>query len=330
MKKKPGIIRRFWQRIKNWALVRGGFVSTLWVVLGLMGAAYVGWVRPEDSGELLAKLHEFADPWLPGSLFVGAVLFVGLINLLFRRWSQKLHDGFADEISDAATHFAAVSCVLFAWEKSQGSSPQLHSMLIALVGLLLGIVLCKIEPEVKVVPETEIESLIEEPADRRSENCEPVVDYGFKITFPDENALVDEQTAVKGTAGRMPPDGTEIWLVRRWAGYEWEYYPLARIHLNQTPDGRSFEWTVPPEFGYVGGNPGKGEKRHFEVWLIGPEGMRLVRHYTKWDRYLGVLRKYLPTIQKIPEFKNANFISQAISDQTNDMTRVASRLVERR
>jgi hypothetical protein len=86
----------------------------------------------------------------------------------------------------------------------------------------------------------------------------------------------------------------------------------------------------PREFGYVGGNPGKGEKRHFEVWLIGPKGMRLVRHYTKWDRYLVGLRKYLPTIQKNPEFKNVNFISQAIADQTNDMTRVASRLVERR
>lgn len=285
-------------RFVNWCRVRARFVVPLWFVIGLVGyCAALRW--PETRDEILHKLHDFDDWMLVGALFVAGIICIGCKGLLSHRDSGVWTGGIADEVSDAATTFATISVVLMLWEGWDRTMPSLTSMSLTLGMFVTGIAFCEYEPpKSKTIRE----------------------DLGLEFTYPDENQLVGEVTKIVVTARKQPPPETTLWLVRRWEDHEGQYYPLAEIHLNKSLDGNTWTWSK--HNGYVGGEPSKRQKRRFEVWLIGPEGERLFRHYMKWDSYLGELRSR-------NECPRITLISRAIEDQPADGICLAERWVER-
>jgi len=306
----------FWRAFKNWLRVRGAILGILWMLIGIVGYAAANRF-PTQAGEVLEKLREFGDPWLVVVLAVAAFLVAGVATLVSRnRPSWEFPDRIADELSDTATHFLAISFVLFVWESADHAAIQL-GLLWPLVMLIPAISFCPSEKEQLAQVETEQR---ERPETPESDVVEQEEDYGFRFVYPEEMGLVGETALVRGTAEKEPPAGTEIWLVRRWGNRQWEYYPLERIILRRVPGKISFEWTVTGA--YVGGQTGQGETRQFEVWLVGHQGMILVNHYVKWHEYLNKLRRD----NRCPGF---TLVSRAIDSETEDMRLVATRIVQR-
>lgn len=306
-----------WRAFKNWLQVRGAILGILWMLIGLVGYAAAKRL-PTQADEVLEKLHEFGDPWLVVVLAVAAFLVAGVATLVSRnRPSWEFPDRIADELSDTATHFLAISLVLFVWESVDHASIQLR-LLWPLVMLIPAISFCPSEKEQLAQTDT---GQPERPDSAGSAGAEQEEDYGFRFVYPQEMGLVGETALVRGTAEKEPPAGMEIWLIRRWGNRPWEYYPLERITLRRVPGASSFEWTVTGA--YVGGQGGQGETRQFEVWLVGRQGMILVNHYVKWHEYLNRLRRD----KNCPGF---TLISRAIDGETEDMRLVATLLVQRR
>ena len=306
------ILQQWWAAIwragKNWLRVRGAILGILWMLIGLAG--YTAAKRfPTQAGEVLEKLREFGDPWLVVVLAAASFLVAGVATLVSRnRPSWELPDRIADELSDTATHFLAISFVLFVWESVDHAAIQ-FGLLWPVLMLIPAISFCPSEKVQRVRPETPESDVVGQEED-----------YGFQFVDPKEMGLVGETALVRGTAEKEPPAGTEIWLVRRWGNRPWEYYPLERINLRRAPGKSSFEWTVTSA--YVGGQTGQGDTRQFEVWLVGHQGMILVNHYVKWHDYLNQLRRN----NRCPGF---TLISRAIDSETADMRLVATRIVQR-
>jgi hypothetical protein len=337
-----------WNRSQNWWLERGRFVLSIWSVICVIGGIYVVRIRPDDAEQLLDKMREFADPWLPTTVFLGALMAAGCASFWQRRVAtSKWPEGISDELSDAATNFAAICCVLLIWQIAlelltswqtalQQLPTELLSLRVPLGAVFVAILLCKFEPTAE--PSVESQAPVEE-----SEAREEPIDYGFEFTHPAENEEVGEWTSVTGTAKIAPPDGRELWLFRRWGGHEWECYPLTRVYLNSGSGGSTYTWNVPRSEGYVGGEQGKGQQRRFELWLVGEEGARVIRHFKKWETYINERRDEVRMLHDevndrrtelgVKELRaEVTLISRAIDarDIPGDMTCMAHRVVVRK
>lgn len=297
MKKLKLAVCVIWKRLKNWAIVRGQYVGVLWIVIGLIGFVSVKYIQAAGEERVIGKLKEFADPVLPCVLLVGAIITTGLVYFLMKPVSSTWPDRTADEVSSATTHFAMISCVIFLWQSISGS-PQWQALLVPLAMLVAAVWFCPFEPS---------------PV--RAE------DYGVKFTMPEENALVENETMVRGTAQKEPPHGYELWLVRRWGGHDHEFYPVDRIQLSRTQDSGSFAWTV--RNALVGGRAGMGETRKFEVWIVGYDGQCLIKSWYTWNNHYS-------TYRSDPRFSGIEMLSRAIEGETKDMVRLAQRVVERK
>lgn len=284
------------RRLACWFTNHARFVGLLWVIVGFCAVGFVRLIKPDAEARILEKLHEFADPYLVGTVAAGVVVGLGLWNMVFPNAGENWRAGLRDEFSDAATNFAMISLVLFLWE---GLSQGFHfaNMLTPAMMTLAAIITSVTE---EVLP-SRTDSTTGQPRP---------VHLGVEFTMPDEGAKVSEYTRVKGTARSDVPAGMELWLIRRWFGYEEKWFPLKKIDLNRVAEGEGYEWAISSAF--IGGNPGKGEKRWLEVWVVGSNGRDLIEQYFHGERV-----------------KDKTKISEGITSRPADMTRMARRLVER-
>lgn len=314
-----------WARARHWGKVRGRFVLTLWAVIGSLGSLGLGFLPTESSfrEKAVDKLNEFADPWLIGVLFGSAILIVGAISLFSNPDSPTWRDGIAEEFSEAASSFAAITLVLCAWEASSRSSIHWWNLILAVLMLLAGIWLCKVEEESLPANGAPAQPVVEE---------ERPADYGITFIDPVDGAKVQQSTLVHGTALKDAPLGKELWLVRRFGNRQGEIYPLNKLTLQKKDRDGLYEWWVPGA--WVGGEPGIRDVRYFEVWLVGREGARVFNHYSDWETHInekrGELDKALADVpEAVREKIDVRLRSQPLKYMPEDVVFLAERRVER-
>jgi hypothetical protein len=289
---------------KNWLMIRGVILGAMWAVVGSSAYELVLHFVPTEGEKVLERFHEFADPFPVILLFVAGTALVGAFSFVFRKLFQAGRSGWseaiADEISDAATNFACISVVVLVWAWKNGSTPGVLDILLIVGMVFVAFLSCK-EEEISRIKAT---------------------DFGFKITRPVRDGMeVDEHTEFTGEAKYRVPDGFEAWIIRRFVGYEAEFYPMMRIHLVSKLDEPGFMWMEKKVF--VGGQPTHG--RRFEVWIVGRETALLFRHYKAWNDYL-----HFEVKEGAEELKKAGLISRPIKEEIEDGVRVATRIVTRR
>lgn len=289
---------------KNWVIVRGAILGAMWAVIGTSAYELVQRFAPTAGEEVLEKFHEFADPLPVILLFVSGTALVGAFGFVIRKllpagWSGW-SEGIADEISDSATNFACISVVFLVWAQKNGSTPGKLDILLIFGMVSVAVLFCK-EEEISRIKAT---------------------DFGFRITTPArDGAEVDEHTQFIGEAKYDVPDGFEAWIIRRFVGYEAEFYPMMRIHPVPKLDGPGFMWMEKKVF--VGGELNHG--RRFEIWIVGRETALLFRHYKAWNDYLHVEVK-----EQTAELKKAGLISRPIKEHIENGVCAATRIVTRK
>ena len=313
-----------WAKACHWIRKRAFYISSIWAVLGVLSGVYVKTWQNTAQAELLERLQGFADPKLVAVLFLGALVILGVIGWIgtvlssypdkLRRWGS----GVSDEVSDAATHFVAISLVIVLWHGMLGALPSWSSLWVPLGMLVPSILFYPIErsssepniSELLVRPEAESSTSLAIPT------AEEIASYGVAFSEPAEGAKVPEEITIHGTAIKAPSPEYELWLVRRWESHPYRFYPVGKMELHRTNDKQSFEWHQ--EKCYVGAEPGKEQGRIFEIWRLGPESQRLFAVWLQWEsRYLA-----LREASKLPA---QNWLSIPIQIKMEDMDFVTKR-----
>ncbi|MGO8914545.1 MAG: hypothetical protein ACLQJR_01395 [Stellaceae bacterium] len=105
---------------------------------------------------------------------------------------------------------------------------------------------------------------------------------GFAITEPKIDAPQRETINFAGTLKRRPPKGFEIWLIlmEGQPGSAINYWPYRPLHIS-SPRKKQVRWSVT----YVAKPKKPSERRRLHFYLVGPDGQKLIRLYSKLNSH---------------------------------------------
>jgi hypothetical protein len=141
---------------------------------------------------------------------------------------------------------------------------------------------------------------------RKKDGALPQAKYPVTVAYPRDNAsLSSSSLTANGTISTTLPGDYELWMLRKWPGTQ-HRYPVQKAG----PDlQNNTAWTI--SGGYIGG---PGLDRTLEMWLVGPDGSRLLNFWmTANDQH----NKLMSTTQT-PWGDPWNF--PGLSSLTSDMT----------
>lgn len=95
--------------------------------------------------------------------------------------------------------------------------------------------------------------------------------YAVNVAYPRDNAsLGSSSLTASGTLSANLPEGYELWMLRKWPDST-DRYPVQKAGPNLQSNSN---WTISE--GYIGG---PGVARTIEMWLVGPDGSRLLNFW---------------------------------------------------